>query len=158
MRCRAEPDASVSKHPFLPQWQSISFSNTLICPNSPENPDFPVYILPSIIIPIPSPQLIFTKIMFFSPVTQPCMYSPYVIARVSLSMQTGRPIFSVSISANGRSEKLNILKLYPESGLTRPEILMQIFIIFSVLMPVFLIKLLMSLHSSSRASDVFSNL
>ena len=43
MRCSADPEASVSRHPFLPQWHSISLSKTLTCPNSPENPDFPVY-------------------------------------------------------------------------------------------------------------------
>ena len=41
MRCSADPEASVSRHPFLPQWHSISLSKTLTCPNSPENPDFP---------------------------------------------------------------------------------------------------------------------
>lgn len=35
IRCKAEPEASVSRQPFFPQWQSISLSKTLICPNSP---------------------------------------------------------------------------------------------------------------------------
>ena len=35
------------------------------------NPDFPVYILPSMMIPIPNPQLTFTKMIFFSPLTHP---------------------------------------------------------------------------------------
>ena len=55
MRCSADPEASVSRHPFLPQWHSISLSKTLTCPNSPENPDFPVYTFPSMMMPIPSP-------------------------------------------------------------------------------------------------------
>jgi hypothetical protein len=41
VRYRAEPEAPVSRHPFLPQWQRISFSKKLKCPNSPEKPDFP---------------------------------------------------------------------------------------------------------------------
>ena len=88
MRYKAEPDASVSRHPFFPQWQRISLSKTLMCPNSPENPYLPVYTLPSMMIPMPNPQLTLTKMIFFSPLTHPCKYSPYVIARVSLSMQT----------------------------------------------------------------------
>lgn len=46
--------------------------------------------------------------------------------------------FSVNTSASGRSEKLNWLKLYPDSGLTRPDILMLIFSILSVLTFAFL--------------------
>ena len=42
VRCNADPEASVSKQPFLPQWQIISLSNVFTCPNSPENPDFPL--------------------------------------------------------------------------------------------------------------------
>ena len=41
MRCSADPEASVSRQPFLPQWQIISLSKVLVWPNSPENPDFP---------------------------------------------------------------------------------------------------------------------
>ena len=76
MRCSADPEASVSRHPFLPQWHSISLSKTLTCPNSPENPDFPVYTFPSMMMPIPSPQLMLTKMMSFSPLTHPCICSP----------------------------------------------------------------------------------
>lgn len=57
VRCRAEPEASVSRHPFLPQWHSISLSKALTWPNSPEKPDLPVYIFPSMMMPMPSPQL-----------------------------------------------------------------------------------------------------
>ena len=41
IRIIAKPDASVSKHPFLPHLQIISLSNTGMCPISPENPDLP---------------------------------------------------------------------------------------------------------------------
>ena len=42
LRCTALPLASVSRQPFLPQWQMTSLSNTGVCPNSPANPDLPV--------------------------------------------------------------------------------------------------------------------
>ena len=80
------------------------------------------------------------------------------MALVSLSMQTGYPIFSFNTSAKGRSEKLNMLKLYPDSGFTLPEMLMQMFIIFLSLISVPFMKFRMSAHSSSKASCVFSNL
>ena len=41
MRCRAEPEAPVSRHPRLPQRQMISLSSSGKCPNSPEKPDLP---------------------------------------------------------------------------------------------------------------------
>ncbi|MNE95295.1 hypothetical protein D3C80_1933610 [compost metagenome] len=37
----ARPEASVSKQPFLPQWQMISLLNKGIWPISPAKPDFP---------------------------------------------------------------------------------------------------------------------
>ena len=61
-------------------------------------------------------------------------------------------------TSGGRHPSLYGLKLYPDSGLTRPDILMLIFSILSVLTFAFFMKELMSLHSSSFASGVFSNL
>ena len=77
---------------------------------------------------------------------------------MSLSIQTGYPIFSVSTSAKGRSEKLNMLKLYPDSGFTLPEILIQMLNIFLLSILVSFMKFWMSIHNSSKASWVFSNL
>lgn len=81
MRCSADPEASVSRHPFLPQWHSISLSKTLTCPNSPENPDFPVYTFPSMMMPIPSPQLMLTKMMSFSPLTAYALHRSWPLCR-----------------------------------------------------------------------------
>ena len=41
LRRNARPDTSVSRHPFLPQWQSCSLSKKCMCPNSPANPEQP---------------------------------------------------------------------------------------------------------------------
>ena len=109
-------------------------------------------------MPIPSPQLTFTKIISFSPFTHPFIYSPYVMARVSLSIVTRNPIFSVNTSASGLSSKLNWLKLYPDSGLTLPETFILIFNILSLSISTFFINCKISLHNSSSASDVFSDL
>lgn len=40
MRCSADPEASVSRQPFLPQWQIISLSKVLVWPNSPGKSGF----------------------------------------------------------------------------------------------------------------------
>ena len=77
----------------------------------------------------------------------------------TLSKSTGTSVAVTDrTSANGRSSKLNWLKLYPDSGFTRPDTFTLIFKIFSLLIGSFFMKLRMSLHNSFIPSIEFSNL
>ena len=65
MRCSADPEASVSRHPFCRSGTVFHCRKTLTCPEFSGKSDFPVYTFPSMMMPIPSPQLILTKMMSF---------------------------------------------------------------------------------------------
>lgn len=73
----------------------------------------------AVIIPIPKPQQMLTKITSFSPLQHPLQNSAKAMLRVSFSMQTGSWINPVSASARDLSRNVYMLYALPSKGFTR---------------------------------------